>query len=238
MFRGHHAFMERIILASSSPRRSEILASLGISFVQLHPEIDESVCDSLVPELRVAALAELKALAALQMASTLPELDAGPEHILAADTLVALRHGRTWKTIGKPLDREDAGTMLRALAGKTHSVFTGLCLLDRTGRHRQTSTCESRVRFSTLTEEEIEGCLDTGEWKGAAGAYRIQGFGSCIVEELKGSWSCVVGLPIRELYAMLGSAGIGIMRPHRALGHPLDARTQDADSRLDQGKGA
>lgn len=230
--------MERIILASSSPRRSEILTSLGISFVQLHPEIDESVCDSLVPELRVAALAELKALAARDIAASLPGLQAGPEYILAADTLVALRRGAVWKTIGKPQDREDAAAMLRELAGKTHSVFTGLCLLERKSGRRQTSTCASSVRFATLSDDEIDGYLDTGEWNGAAGAYRIQGFGSCIVEELKGSWSCVVGLPIRELYAMLGSAGIEIMQPRRSDGHPLGVRSPDTDSGFDQGKGA
>jgi septum formation protein len=151
---------------------------------------------------------------------------------------VALRRGTAWKTIGKPQDRTEAGAMLRELAGKTHSVFTGLCLLERKSGRRQISTSASTVRFSGLSEDEIEGCLDTGEWKGAAGAYRIQGFGSCIVEELKGSWSCVVGLPIRELYAMLGSAGIEIMQPHRTERHPLEVPSPEADAGLGQGKGA
>lgn len=208
------------MLASSSPRRKEILRSLCVPFVVIHPDIDESVCDRLIPEHRVVALAEKKALegAALMQANPdaawgdtkreeeVAESGQGPRLLLAADTLVAFHRSGRWKTIGKPEDRDDARAMLTYMAGKTHTVFSGLCLLDTETGARHTVCSSTSVRFAPMSALEIESYLDTDEWRGAAGAYRVQGRGSCFIEMLKGSWSCVVGLPIRELYGILINA--------------------------------
>ena len=199
--------METIILASSSPRRKEILRSLSIPFIPIHPDIDESVCDCLEPDLRVVALAEKKALAGWEQVRAQKSAETGARFLLAADTLVAFHLPKTWKTIGKPEDRVEAREMLSYMEGKTHTVFSGLCLLDLENGTRLTAYSKTAVRFSGMTEEEIEDYLDSGEWRGAAGAYRVQGRGSCFIESMKGSWSCVVGLPIRELYGILTSAG-------------------------------
>ena len=199
--------METIILASSSPRRKEILKSLSIPFIPIHPDIDESVCDCLEPDLRVVALAEKKALAGWEQVRAQKSAETGARFLLAADTLVAFPLPKTWKTIGKPGDRVEAREMLSYMEGKTHTVFSGLCLLDLENGTRLTACSKTAVRFSGMTEEEIEDYLDSGEWRGAAGAYRVQGRGSCFIESMKGSWSCVVGLPIRELYGILTSAG-------------------------------
>jgi septum formation protein len=198
--------MEKIILASSSPRRKEILASLGLPFMPLHPDIDEAVCDHLDPEYRVVALAEKKAAAGLDLLGFAGKKNENPRLLLAADTLVAFHLSGGWKTIGKPRDRDEARTMLFYMEGRTHWVFSGLCLLDILNGRRRTALSSTKVRFSPMSEMEIERYLDTDEWRGAAGAYRVQGAGSCFISSLKGSWSCVVGLPIRELYDILRDA--------------------------------
>lgn len=198
--------MEKIILASSSPRRKEILASLALPFIAIHPDIDESICDHLDPEYRVVALAEKKAAAGLDLIKPKAEASESPRLLLAADTLVAFHRARGWKTIGKPSDRDEARTMLQYMEGRTHWVFSGLCLLDTGTGRRYTALASTKVRFSAMNEAEIEGYLDSGEWEGAAGAYRVQGAGSCFIASLHGSWSCVVGLPIRELYGILRDA--------------------------------
>jgi len=195
--------MEKIILASSSPRRKEILKSLAVPYVSIHPDIDESLCDHLDPSLRVVALAEEKALAGSLLLKSGESGETWPRLLLAADTLVAFRVSGGWKTIGKPVDRKEAGAMLAYMSGKTHKVYTGLCLLDTLSGKRLTCLSSTAVHFATMSRLEIESYLDTDEWKGAAGAYRVQGRGSFFIDMLKGSWSCVVGLPIRELYGIL-----------------------------------
>lgn len=198
--------MEKIILASSSPRRKEILASLAVPFITIHPDIDETICDHIDPEYRVLALAEKKAAAGLDLLGTIEKKDGWPRLLLAADTLVAFHLSRGWKTIGKPRDRDEARTMLHYMEGHTHRVFSGLCLLDTRKGERHSVLSSTKVRFSSMSGMEIERYLDTGEWEGAAGAYRVQGAGSCFISSLQGSWSCVVGLPIRELYGILRDA--------------------------------
>lgn len=206
--------METIVLASSSPRRKEILRSLSVPFEVVHPDIDESTCDNLEPEYRVVALAERKAIAGLALLARALEKDAptasaspAPRLLLASDTLVALRRSKVWQTIGKPADRDEARAMLSRLAGRTHTVFTGLCLAETGTGNRSTVCATTTVRFAAMSGTEIERYLDCEEWRGAAGAYRLQGRGSCFIERVRGSWSCVVGLPIRELYGMLKDAG-------------------------------
>lgn len=197
--------METIILASSSPRRKELLRSLSIPFVSIHPDIDESFCDHLDPGARVVALAKAKAEAGLALLGQ-PQTDR-PRLLLAADTLVAFKLDEGWKAIGKPESRADAKRMLEYMSGRRQIVFTGLCLLDTVRGRQFTALSETTVAFAAVNNDEIEFYLDTGEWHGAAGAYRIQGSGSCFIESINGSWSNVVGLPIRELYVILNAAG-------------------------------
>ena len=181
--------------------------------MSIHPDIDESVCDHMDPEHRVVALAEGKALAGEALfwkrheGQGEGECEDRPRLLLAADTLVAFHLSKAWKTIGKPKDRDEAKSMLAYMAGKTHTVFSGLCLLDTKSGARLTCCSSTAVRFARMSEAEIEAYLDAEEWRGAAGAYRVQGRGSCFIEKLNGSWSCVVGLPIRELYGMLSNVG-------------------------------
>jgi len=197
--------METIILASSSPRRKELLRTLSIPFVSIHPDIDESFCNHLDPSARVVALAEAKAAAGLALLIQ-PRTD-NSRLLLAADTLVAFKLTDGWKAIGKPANRADAKKMLEYMSGKLQIVFTGLCLLDTVSGHKYTALSETTVAFAAVSNDEIDFYLDTGEWHGAAGAYRIQGSGSCFIESMNGSWSNVVGLPIREFYGILKAAG-------------------------------
>ena len=160
----------------------------------IHPDIDENICDHLDPEHRVVALAEKKALAGESLLKSRHPIEERPRFLLAADTLVAFHLPKSWKTIGKPVDRDEAKSMLSYMAGKTHTVFSGLCLLDLRNGRRFTSCSSTTVHFSAMTEAEIEAYLDTEEWIGAAGAYRVQGRGSYYIETMKGSWSMRGGL--------------------------------------------
>lgn len=214
--------MEPLLLASSSPRRNHILRNLGISFVVYAPDIDESRRDYLPPALRVVALAEDKARAAARTAG-----DAAPSLVLAADTLVCIRlNSREPRSaryasylddeeivLGKPLDREDARRMIRLLAGQVHVVHTGLAVLDRRTDRVHLIRSDSLVAFSPMNDEEIDAYLGLDEWKGVAGAYRIQGWAALFIEEIDGSWSGIMGLPIHELYDILAQAGCRL-RPY------------------------
>ncbi|MDA8427184.1 MAG: Maf family protein [Treponema sp.] len=207
--------MESVLLASSSPRRSTILRSLGIPFSVVDPDIDESRQDHLPPALRVVALAEDKARSAASVADT-----GTPNLIIAADTLVCLRlpgkgspSGSYDETmtdevvLGKPLDRADARRMIRLLAGRLHTVHTGLVVLDRSSDRLFPIRSDSSVTFSEIDEDEIEAYLELNEWEGVAGAYRIQGWTSVYIKNIEGSWSGIMGLPIHELYDILKEAG-------------------------------
>lgn len=189
----------RICLASASPRRREILESLGFALELRAADLDESVLDELPVAERVIGLARLKALAAAPQASE--------RFVLAADTLVhlPLDSGED-RVLGKAADRGEAAAMLRLLAGKEHLVHTGMALLDRATGRVETIRSESRVRFSPISEAELEAYLESGEWEGVAGAYRIQGLAACFITDIAGSWSGIVGLPIRELYVILRAA--------------------------------
>jgi len=213
--------MERILLASSSARRREMLARLGVSFTVSSPEVDESLRDDQTPPSRVVALAEDKVEAAAA------RLEApSPRLVLGADTLVCLPSfdgpsagGET--VMGKPEGRDEARRMIQALQGRDHLVHTGLALLDRRSGQMRRSRSDSLVRFAPMSPDEVKAYLDTGEWEGAAGAYRIQGAAALYILRIEGSWSGIVGLPLRELYVMLGEAGYrvsGNRRAHSAAG--------------------
>lgn len=198
--------MAQLILASSSPRRQEILASLGLEFEIVDPDVDESLRDCLVVEERVIRLAEDKARSAARLL--------GPERrhaCLGADTLVRIRDfdGGPGRVLGKPRDREEARAMMQALSGRVHDVHTGLALVAPDGSV-ETIRSDSRVRFAVMNEAEIEDYLDSNDWEGVAGAYKIQGRAALFIERIEGSWSGIVGLPIRELYVILSHAGIAV----------------------------
>jgi len=186
-----------IVLASASPRRRETLERLGFPLVLRPTDSDESVADRLpVPE-RVVELAALKARAAAASPGAAGAQDG--RWVLGADTLVAL-DGIAY---GKPSGEEEAGNMLRALAGREHEVATGLALIDLDSGRLFTALSETLVRFAPMSEGEISAYLATGEWRGAAGAYRIQDRAAFFIDRVDGSFSGVVGLPIRELYVIL-----------------------------------
>ena len=205
--------MRDIILASASPRRRDLLASLGYDFEVIIHDIDETRLDYLPPRERVLALARAKAR------SVGGEAAARGALVIAADTLVCdplplpdapgdfvdLSGART---LGKPANKEEARRMLRLLSGREHSVHTGLVILDGASSREEEALSTSLVRFAKLSDGEIEAYLRSGEWEGVAGAYRIQGLAALFINEIRGSWSGIVGLPIRELYVMLSRLSI------------------------------
>jgi septum formation protein len=202
--------MDSLILASSSPRRRELLEAMGIAFEVAPADVDEALRDDVAPSARVEALAVDKARAAAARAR-----DSAPRFVLGSDTLVCLPSeggigAQAEIALGKPEDEEDARSMMRLLAGRSHVVRTGIALLDRTTGALRVVRSDSLVSFAAMSEEEIGSYIASGEWRGVAGAYRIQGRAALFIESLQGSWSGVVGLPLRELYVILKEAGFRI----------------------------
>ncbi len=211
---------EAIILASESPRRAEILESLRIPFIKVIPAIDESVFDHLDPAERVSALAATKARRGKLLweeqrtAHMLKngivsrhDADTSPRFVLGADTLVAFKRENAWETIGKPIDARDAEAMLRREQGACQYVFSGICLLDMEHSALEMALSVSEVLFAPMSDSDIAWYLGFDEWRGAAGAYKVQGAGSYFIKEIKGSFSGVMGLPIHELYGILKKSG-------------------------------
>ncbi len=195
--------MENIILASSSPRRQEILKSMGIPFQVVLPNVDESAFQvknaSELPE--VLAKAKVQAVA-----RSMPPKQVIP-WILGADTVVVMGG----KVFGKPRDHQEAFEFLSALQDKSHHVITSLALYNGRAHNMSVRSASTKVTFAPMSKEEIEWYIDTGDWHGAAGGYRIQGMASCFISKIEGTNSCVVGLPIFELYDMLKEQGYSII---------------------------
>ena len=185
----------KLILASASPRRKEILTTLGVEFTVRTADADES-CDLSDPGARVEAIALKQAMAvqdAMRAEGSLEE----DTLILASDTLVTLEG----IFLGKPRDEADACAMLSVLQGRTHTVASGLaiCYKGRTA----TSHELTGVTFAPMTEAEIETYLATGEPFGKAGGYAIQGHAARYIKGIEGDYFNVVGLPVRRLYETL-----------------------------------
>jgi len=193
--------METMILASSSPRRSQLLATLGIPFTAV-PSGYEEEFDSSPPIRQVERLAEMKVRSLLQ-----ERPDLSGRAILGADTCIDL-NGRI---LGKPADRREAGRYLEAMSGTSHRVLTGISLWNGRQKSIITRTESTIIHVTTLSAAEIEWYLDTGEWEGAAGGYRIQGKGSLFVERIEGCFFNVMGLPIHLFYGMLQSQGYSLL---------------------------
>ncbi len=192
--------MEALILASSSPRRQEILKMMGIPFVVNPADIDERIPQDLDMKDAPEYLACKKVEAIAQRISTVQE-DIG--WILGADTAILF----DGKLYGKPSSKEEAAGMMRAFQGHDHEVITGVALYNDNLHDITTRQSVSRLSFAPMSEEEIEWYVNTGEWHGAAGGYRIQGLASCFIRKIEGSESGIMGLPIFELYDMLKEQG-------------------------------
>ncbi len=195
-----------VYLASTSPRRRDLLVQMDVPHVVLAPDPDEDA-EALEerlgresPRTYVRRVARLKADAALRRVAThgLP-----PAPVLTADTTVAL--GR--RILGKPNDADDARAMLRSLSRRTHVVLSAVVVTD--GQRVEEALSQSRVRFRALSDAEIEGYVVSDEPFGKAGAYAIQGRAAAFVARIAGSHSGIVGLPLFETMSLLARFGIG-----------------------------
>ena len=188
--------MGKIILASQSPRRRQLLEQMGITDFVICPAQGEEDMGAHLPPYRLSealALAKAREVAA----------QAGPEDIIiAADTIVTLDH----QVLGKPHSREEAVSMLETLSGRSHVVYTGLAVLR--GGETVSDHEATEVRFRPLSREEIAAYVDTGEPMDKAGAYGIQGRGALLVEGIVGDYFNVMGLPVCRLGQILNQFGV------------------------------
>lgn len=187
--------VRHLVLASTSPRRRELLARIGVTPARIAaPDIDETPLKGELPRAYVARLALGKALAVERAAD---------EVVLAGDTTVAV--GR--RILEKPVDEADLRRMLGLLSGRRHHVWSGVCLVDADGRPR-VRVADTIVAFKVLSAAEIDWYVESGEGMGKAGGYAIQGRAETFVRFLSGSHSNVVGLPLFETRALLSAAGV------------------------------
>lgn len=187
----------RFVLASGSPRRRELLSSIGWAFDIVVPEVDESPFPSETPADTALRLAGTKALSVSA---------SEPERIcIGADTVVDV----DGHNFGKPHDREDARRMLRTLSGRGHAVHTGVAIA-RDGELLAGGLETTAVQFAALDDDEIESFVTSGMGDDKAGAYAIQGIGATLVERIDGCYYNVVGLPIRLLYSLIKNLGLKI----------------------------
>jgi septum formation protein len=186
----------KFILASASPRRRELLASIGLSF---------DVLPSAIPEVRAAGESPEEYVARLsrEKANALGEQNPS-RWVIAADTTVLMDD----QLLEKPLDGADAARMLGAIAGRTHTVYTGVTLLNVERAYHDTRVAESEVRMLSLTDSDIDWYVATGEPLDKAGAYAAQGIGGMFIDSIHGSYTNVVGLPLALLFQMLRKAGL------------------------------
>jgi septum formation protein len=185
----------KLILASSSPRRAEILRTVGWPFAALAVDIDESRRAGEEAVAYVERVARAKAEAAA--------LRVPGQMILGADTVVVIEN----EILGKPHDDEDARRMLRLLRDRWHQVLTGVTLVNGETGSSKVAHEVTEVRFAKMSEDEISWYVATGEPKDKAGAYAIQGQGARFIKEIRGDYFNVVGLPVRLLYELLGTGG-------------------------------
>lgn len=191
--------MEPIILASSSPRRQEIFKQLNIPFqVKISPD-EEKIPDDMekikVPE--YLALNKVKSVEKAYFA------DREIPWIFGADTMVYL----DGELLGKPADSDEATKYLERIQGRTHQVITGMALFNGKLMYVTSRSVTTEVTFAPMTKQEIDWYIESGEWHGAAGGYRIQGLAQCFISKIVGTSSNVVGLPIFDLYDMLKEQG-------------------------------
>jgi len=191
----------RLILASKSPRRNELLEQAGLTFSVIPSDFDESTVALSDPDSYVITLAESKAV------------DISQKHpagwVIGADTIVLIDR----KILGKPASKEKARDMLQRLSGKTHQVLTGYCICCKKKNRFFSETIKTDVRFKKLSDAEIEWYIQTGEPFDKAGAYAIQGIGTFLVKSINGSYTNVVGLPVCEVIEFLIKEGVIGLNP-------------------------
>jgi septum formation protein len=182
----------RLILASASPRRREILGALGVEFDIVVPEVEERSTGA-APEALVVENARLKANAGVALAGA-----ADGDHVIGVDTEVALEGS----VLGKAADPQQARARLEALSGRTHEVLSGVVVAS-VGEGERSGVARSLVTFEELDAATLELYVASGEWRDRAGAYAIQGLGALLVASVEGDFSNVVGLPLRLLFSLL-----------------------------------
>ncbi|MDD5602968.1 MAG: Maf family protein [Eubacteriales bacterium] len=195
--------MGKIILASTSPRRIELLKKLNMDFKVQQPGVEEESfirAPGQAPEDYAMDLALLKAESVLDKTE-------GDSLIIGADTVVTI----SGKVLGKPSDSHEARLMLESLQGKCHEVITGLCVINAQDGRRAVSFEKTRVRIRNLTDQEITFYISTGESLDKAGAYGVQSMGALLVERIEGCYFNVVGLPIYRLSVMLREFGYDLL---------------------------
>lgn len=189
----------QLYLASTSSRRRELLAGLGVGFECLSIGIDESQRLNEAAQVYVERMAREKAIAGMQAVA-----DNSGALILAADTVVVLDN----RLLGKPATASEAGEMLRVLSGRCHQVMTAFAL--QSAQRVRVQTVSTKVCFRSLTQAEIDWYWQTGEQTDKAGGYGIQGKGGVLVRTIEGSYSNVVGLPMAELVEALRESGVTV----------------------------
>lgn len=181
----------RLILASGSPRRRELLSRMGYSFEIIVPDVDEHVSGHARDVVAILSHRKAKAIA--------DQEDHGI--VIASDTLVSL----DGNALGKPVDENDAYRMLSSLSGRTHEVFTGVTIIDAATGKSDTRSVRTGVRFREMTDAEIRDYIHTGEPMDKAGAYGIQGGAGKFVDGYEGSYENVIGFPVDDIREMLAS---------------------------------
>lgn len=196
---------QKLVLASASPRRIELLQQAGIEPDRLCPaDLDETPLRAEHPRSLAKRLSRAKAEAALEGLKQEGAAQASA-YILAADTVVAV--GR--RILPKAETTDEASSCLKLLSGRTHRVYTGVCLITPGGKLRQRLS-ETRVRFKRLSREELAAYLASGEWRGKAGGYAVQGLAGAFVVKIVGSYTSVVGLPLYETVGLLAADGFRV----------------------------
>ncbi len=189
--------MRSLVLASTSPARRALLGTLGLPFLAVAPGVDESFPTGMSVEEAVRTLALRKARA---VAVRYPEA-----LVLGADQLGEVE-GRL---LGKPANRDEARAQLRALAGRTHRLHTAVCLVD--DGEEETAQEEASLTLFPLSEAELEAYLDTQEWEGCAGSYRVEGRGQALMERIAGDRTAVQGLPMQAVVRLLRGRGVPLL---------------------------
>ncbi len=189
---------EKIILASASPRRKQLLEQIGLQFEVIPSNADEEVLPGETPEEHVIRLS-------IDKAAEVAARSAGDGRwFIGSDTIVLCNQ----QILGKPADQQQAAEMLQQLSGREHRVLSGFAILDRQTGAQRAEAVSTRVRFRELTDEEIARYIATGEPMDKAGSYAIQGLGVCFVAGIEGSYSNVVGLPLCRLTLALKELGV------------------------------
>ncbi|MGD9580955.1 MAG: nucleoside triphosphate pyrophosphatase [Vampirovibrionia bacterium] len=191
---------KKLILASASPRRKELLKNLGYEFEIIPADIEETIDNSKIPEEIVKELS-------FQKAEHIAKKVSEPSVIIGSDTIVVINN----KILGKPIDEKDAFNMLQELSGKVHQVISGIAIIDNKTNKTFIDCVSSDVYFRELSKEEIIKYIETKEPMDKAGAYAIQGIASIFIEKIEGCYNNIVGLPVFTVAKALKDFGMDVL---------------------------